>query len=46
MKEEEVNEPYVLDSSDVRRNRCSRLNIFKSIPQMKIDDSENIFESS
>lgn len=39
VKEEEINEPYVLDSSDLRRNRCSKANISKYIPQMKIDDS-------
>lgn len=39
VKEEEINEPYVLDSSDLRRNRRSKANISKYIPQMKIDDS-------
>ena len=43
VKEEEINRPYVLDSSDDRIIQRSKSNIFKSIPQMKVDDSENIF---
>lgn len=46
VKEEEVNQPYVFDSSEERRNRHSKLNIFKSMPPMKVNESENIFQSS
>lgn len=35
--------PYVFDSSEERRNRHSKLNIFKSMPPMKVNESENIF---